>query len=234
MNTHTQSNTCKWGQVSLWKIVRSLRFRMQPTCPAWVCVCVCERVSATTSARRRYISFFLIGEYVRSSRGSINFKSERALRCVAIFSFHNHTCLCVCVRLHVYVCIYVLFIILLKSTLLKMYNQRKNVSHFWALCVAAILVFPPMGNPAAAAARNIFQCWLLLLLARATLSFYSLSLWLRPTSFIFRFMFVQDNNKKRTISSLHFSHTEREWERETSRAHRLWRFVRSMCAALSL
>lgn len=102
-----------------------------------------------------------------------------------------------------------------------MYNQRKNVSHFWALCVAAILVFPPMGNPAAAAARNIFQCWLLLLLARATLSFYSLSLWLRPTSFIFRFMFVQDNNnnnKKRTISSLHFSHTEREWEREKRRA----------------
>lgn len=100
-----------------------------------------------------------------------------------------------------------------------MYNQRKNVSHFWALCVAAILVFPPMGNPAAAAARNIFQCWLLLLLllARATLSFYSLSLWLRPTSFIFRFMFVQDNNKKRTISSLHFSHTEREWERERRR-----------------
>lgn len=116
-----------------------------------------------------------------------------------------------------------------------MYNQRKNVSHFWALCVAAILVFPPMGNPAAAAARNIFQCWLLLLLlARATLSFYSLSLWLRPTSFIFRFMFVQDNNKKRTISSLHFSHTEREWERE--RRHALIDFGASfvVCARRSL
>lgn len=73
------------------------------------------------------------------------------------------------------------------------------------------LGFSPYGQPSGSAttttARNIFQCWLLL--ARATLSFYSLSLWLRLTSF-FRFMFVQDNNKKRTISSLHFSHRERD------------------------
>lgn len=129
------------------------------------------------------------------------------------------------------------------------------MSLFWALCVAAILVFPPYGQPssnsrssaAAAAAtttkaaQNTFQCWrLLLLLARATLSFYSLSLWLRLTSFIFRFMFVQDNNNNKKCTnflSALFTHThihlERESERdmcEAARAHWLALRMRSLCS----
>lgn len=63
-----------------------------------VCVSVCERVSATTNDKRssRYISFFLIGEYMRSKQHKL---LKRAFRCVALFGFYNQRdYVCVCAR----------------------------------------------------------------------------------------------------------------------------------------
>jgi len=77
----------------------------------------------------------------------------------------------------------------------------------------------------------------MLLLAGYAL-FYSLSLWLRLTSLIFRFMFVQDSNNNNVSNrkSVKFSlctfHTHKSLF--TQRAHRLWRFVCSLYCSFPL
>lgn len=99
--------------------------------------------------------------------------------------------------------------------------------------------FPPMGNPvetAVAAPYNNNTIYFFNATGGlATLSFYSLSLWLTSSAadFVcFSFYVCTRQKKKRKIFSLHFSHTHTHTKhtQQQQRSQALWRFVCSLCS----